>query len=80
MGVGTCLLCLHKTLTELGKPQLFLRKKEVNTCRHGVLVEVKRGWVKPPTLLWKSVLGMDKDASWIYMKEAFKHGSGRLGT
>lgn len=78
--MGTCLLCLHKTLTELGKPQLFLRKKEVNTCRHGVLVEVKRGWVKPPTLLWKSVLGMDKDASWIYMKEAFKHGSGRLGT
>lgn len=48
-------------------------------CRHGVLVEVKREWVKPPTLLWKSVLGMDKDASWIYMKEAFKHGSGRLG-
>lgn len=39
----------------------------------------EEGVGEAPTLLWKSVLGMDKDASWIYMKEAFKHGSGRLG-
>lgn len=44
-------------------------------CGHGVLVEVERGWLKTSTLLWKSALGMGKDSSYIYMKEAFKHAT-----
>ena len=34
-------------------------------CGHGVLVEVKSGWLKPSTLLWKSALGMGTDSSYM---------------
>lgn len=57
VGLGTHLPCVPGTLSELGKQQLCMTWKEVNVCGDGMLVEVKRGWLKPPPLLCGHSIG-----------------------